>query len=237
MSQDPEKPEFHPSPKRKRDPVTRELPPNRKKSSNTVPLPADTVTFSTTIDTTTDSVAAARTTTTKEQVPGTVTTSTTGALQKLAPLRPLTTLSTTVLSRSLIPQTKDSAVFKTCVSPASGPQGLLPLTVPAITTLVLQVQAKLSTLAFPAHETFLSGAPTQANVPPLAETAQQALAVPKTTMPPPVLGTCTTAGHLPPGNVLLTGLTREMLTQSKQIELQLINVQIEKHKITFKLRE
>ena len=91
------------------------------------------------------------------------------------------------------------------MSPKPSPQGLLPLTVSAIETLVPQGQVKLPSLVSPTHITILQGAPAQQNAPLLTENAQQVLHVYVATMPPLALGTLTTTGNLHPCNMPLTG--------------------------------
>ena len=143
--------------------------------------------------------------------------STTSATTTLAPLRPPTVLVSTAFSPSLKPQLKPSANLKTIVSPTLGPQGLSPLIVPAITTQEPQGQAKLINLASPAHETILSGAPSQANVPLPAATTQKYLAVPTLNISTPAYGSNIATGHLLPNNMQLFGCIAEFLMESKKI--------------------
>ena len=92
-------------------------------------------------------------------------------------------------------------------------------------------------IASSTHAANLKGVPAQPNVPPPTTTTHQALSAPATVMLSPDIGTPITDSHLPLCNIPTRAWTPEIMTQSKQIEFQLLNAKIKQDKIKFKLRE
>ena len=114
-----------------------------------------------------------------------MTNTTTSTTATLVLLKPLIVLATTTLCPFLKPQIRHSANPKTIVSPKTGTQALVPLTIPENATSAPQGQANLSKLVeSPANVTASPGVLAQPITRLPTAPAQQELSVPPVKMPP-----------------------------------------------------
>ena len=112
-------------------------------------LPGSNAIFNSNLENATAAVATLQNTTTTDQVPGTVKTSTTSDTSILAPLKLPMVFVATTLYPSLIPQISHSAHLKTIFSSTPVPQMVAPPIVSVTTDLVPLEQENLKKRFYP----------------------------------------------------------------------------------------